>query len=228
MQRPRVIFIHCMKTAGTSLMNALAMEYGADRVMPSPLRVVDPELLFPLRLGKNPLEYQMSITPEDVHDYDVVMGHFDWHIVERLPDWRVITMVRNPVHQIQSLYRFIHRRPYMRSLHPMARRLRFEDWVRSDEGRPFLNGQTKFLSGHGVADVDVAIRNLQDERVAFGLVERFSESLALFNRVFGWNLQERHDKSGGAAEYEDDGTIAALQADDMRLWRVACELFDAQ
>jgi len=218
MSKPKVIFLHGLKTGGTSLRYMLLDEYGADRVSPVPMGESQKEVDYPVLRGVNPLVYQDTVTPEKVAEYDVVMSHYDWQIVDRLPGWQVITLLRHPVEQIRSLYTFMLGAKDFELFGFSAPP--FMAWVRG-EGSKFLNSQTRMLSGHGCYSLDAAMRNLQDERLSFGILELFGESVQRWNERFGWSMRVQHRNESAAIvelSESDQVEVELLQADDMQLY----------
>jgi hypothetical protein len=227
----QIIFLHILKCGGTSLRHMLLEQYGYDAIAPVPVGLSPTSRNYPYMQQIDPLVYQEMITPEMVTQYSVVMGHYDWRIVDRLPDRQIITLFRHPVSQLYSLFRFMKRMPTLVAMHPEMQPMTFYNWLTSEYSKPYLNTQTRYLSGHGIENLDTAMRNLTDERLTFGLVDRFEESTILFNRCFNWSLVERHEntdrhhlaKAWMAADYE---LAESLQNDDMVLYQAACELFE--
>lgn len=115
-------------------------------------------------------------------------------------------------------------------MHADMQQMTFLEWLESGKAKPLLNTQTRYLSGHGCESIDRALQNIRDERLTFGMVERFEESIALFNQTFGWSLSVRHDNRSPKQGLSDRAIELAeeLQADDMRLYKEACEMFEGQ
>lgn len=229
----QIIFLHILKCGGTSLRHMLLEQYGYDAIATVPVGLSPTPREYPYMRDIDPLVYQQTITPEMVSRFDVVMGHYDWRIVDRLPERKVITMFRHPVAQLYSLFRYMKRQPTLIEMHPEMQPMTFREWLESSHSKPYLNTQTRYLSGHGIESLDTALVNLRDERLTFGLVDCFADSVRLFNQVFDWTLVERHENTDpheivpsmlGRADYE---FAKGLQTDDMVLYRAACKLFEA-
>jgi hypothetical protein len=223
---PRVIFLHGMKSGGTSLRYMLLDEFGYDAIAPVPMGASQTEVDYPTLRGVDPLQYQMQMREQDVSCYRVVMSHYDWRIVNRLPGWGVITLLRHPVEQIVSLYQFMLSARDFEAFRFTAPP--FLEWVQG-EGKVFLNGQTRLLSGHGRESVHVAMTNLTNPRLSFGLLEHFEESVARWNERFGWSLVVEHRNKSEKIALSDEAIklVEWLQSDDMKLYDVACEIFGA-
>lgn len=228
----QIIFLHILKCGGTSLRHMLLEQFGYEQIAPVPVGLSPTPREYPYMRDIDPLVYQTTITPEMVSRFDVVMGHYDWRIVDRLPERKVITMFRHPVGQLYSLFRYMKRQPTLAKMHPEIQPMSFYEWLTSEHSKPYLNTQTRYMSGHGQEHIGHALHNLKSNRLAFGLVERFDESVALFNRVFNWSMQSRRDNAA-PAKFKKDlfkpemlKLIESFQAPDMVLYRAACELFE--
>lgn len=185
---------------------------------------------YPHVLVDAPIEHGRRITAQDAKPYSVIFGHYDWHLAENLPDWDVMVMLREPVAQLQSLYRYMQGQQYRR-MYPWIADADFATWVRHPQIQHLLNNQTAYLSGHHRRDGVIALENLRSERVTIGLVERYAESVAIFNRKFGWDLRMLHEnRTQGEVVISDAlrGEVERLQRHDVRLYQEACRLFENQ
>lgn len=227
MSKPKIIFIHPLKTGGTSLRYMLLKEYGAAQIYPVPIGDAKEDVPYPALPKVNPLFWQLTVNEAMVKDFAVVMGHFGWHITTRLPERQIITMLRHPVRQIVSLYNFMAQSPNFTQLHPMLREMGFEAWVQSEMARPYLNNQTTYLSGHNKCNLAVALKNLEDGRLSFGILEHFAESIARWNTKFGWSMVVEHQNKSEGKPISADALqmVEGLQYDDMVLYEAALELF---
>lgn len=229
--KPNIIFIHILKCGGTSLRHMLLDEYGYDAIAPVPLGGATGDFAYPHLHGVFPLQHQSTITPKAVKDYQVVMSHYDIQIASRLPEWHIMTMLRHPVEQLYSLFRFMKRNPDLKKMHSDIQHMGFEEWVCSNAAKPYFNTQTKYLSSHNQPTVHIAISWLLHGRLIYGILERFDESIALFNESFGWAMNSQHlNKAPSRTALSQDTMRMAeeYQRDDMELYRIACELFDTQ
>lgn len=221
--KPRIIFLHGLKTGGTSLRSMLLKEYGYAQVAPVPIGNSRFTQDYPVLKIVQPLDYQHYIQPADVAGYGVVMGHYDWDIVDSLPDWQVITLLRHPVDQIVSLYQYMRDSADFPNFKPVS----FMDWVRG-AGRVYLNHQVKLLSGHRVPSLDRALANLADKRLSFGMLEFFEDTVERWNTQFGWSLKVEHrNKAAQPLELsaKDYWTVCGLQAEDMVLYEAALSAY---
>lgn len=223
----KVIFVHILKCGGTSLRYMLLDELGYIAIAPVPVGEARGDYEYPYT-NDDPLVYQQSITPAMVELYSVVMSHYDIRIANRLPEWDVITMLRNPVHQLHSLYKFIQHLPQLREMHPDHQSMSFKDWLLSDKCKPYLNTQTRYLSGHGTESLEIALAWLDSPRMHFGILEKYSESVRRWNDKFGWSMSVEHlNKIVERPITEEEYDIAeSLQTNDMKLYAKASYLFN--
>ena len=94
---PKVIFVHTPKTAGMSLYEALEAWATPERS----LRYA--------RGGREDWERHRRLTDEDIEQLRLIAGHIGFSAFEddsRFDDWNVITVVRDPVRRILSLYSY--------------------------------------------------------------------------------------------------------------------------
>lgn len=212
------------------MLHMLFEEYGVREFYPVPISSVSNVFDYPMLRGVDSLQWQHQIDVRTASYYGVIGGHYDWTLAERLPNWRVLVMLRHPVDQIVSLYQYMCSKPHEigNDLVNWMKRIGFEAWVQSDHANPYLNNQTTYLSGHHCKELRVALRNLQSERVTFGLVEKYQESIDRFNTLFGWSLILRHENASTASLAISELTwsmVEKLQHDDMVLYETALELF---
>jgi hypothetical protein len=189
-------FLHIPKTAGRSITRIIERNYPEDR------RVAGQQtgLFFPAdRRDGVPLRGGTK-TPIDVADlppHDTILtGHIPFDCIAGARSrFRIFTMLRDPVDRLISEYNHAATAPY-HYLHEHVRDdgISFRDYCLSDFVLTADNIQTRFLAGcNGTrdfgevtrADYEDALRNLLSLD-AFGLQERFAESLSLIAWTFGW------------------------------------------
>lgn len=222
--RPRcVIFLHVPKAAGQTLNAILARKYDprATMVITDPssvVRALDRE-------GRPPA---------------LVRGHVPYGIHEKIGiDAQYITMLREPVTRVVSVYRFVRRSPD-HPLHKIVRKngMTLRDFVANDLDREdVVNGQTRLIAGRSDADPDSAalVRAKQHLRdmAAVGIVERFDESIMLFRESLDWTVPF-YTKRNVAPQRSDPeklspdvrGLIESVNRLDIDLYRDALRLFD--
>jgi hypothetical protein len=177
MQNDRgLIFIHIPKTAGSTLRPIMDRHY--------PRRLIRKLDFLPRDLDA------LLLLPEPERSrIRVLQGHFPFGVHEHLAvpaDY--LTILRHPVDRIISMYYWIHgNKDHV--LNKLVRAMSLKDFA--DSGFEITaNHQTSLISGltassHSDA-LTVARRHLQHEITAFGLNERFDESLLLFKKRLGW------------------------------------------
>ncbi len=154
-----------------------------------------------------------------------IHGHIDLgRMIPAFPDAVLLTWVREPVQRVASLYHYWRREPDWR--HALCRQLHQENlslaaFARQEAAR---NEMTRFFGGFGPADFHF-----------IGVFEQLAESMELFCRRFGLpRMPVAHghrnpDRSAGgyALGAEERAEIAALNADDVRLYQACAERFAA-
>jgi hypothetical protein len=222
--KQKILFLHGIKTGGTSLRYMLFKEYGYARTAPVPVLDFEAKQAYPIVAGRAPLQYGWELKAEDVAGYDLVMGHYDWEVADKLPERAVVCMLRHPVRQLVSVYTFMLSSPDFPDFNPPP----FMEWVQTPDGQKFLNGQVKTFSSHRKPNLEVALKNLEDNRLALGIMEFFDLSVRRWNDHFGWSMQVEHrNKSSRQVELSEDEArfVGELQAEDMQLVQKGLELF---
>jgi hypothetical protein len=232
---PLTVFIHIPKTAGTTLTSVLRANFppGTARVLGNVFHGVG-------RVSRGPigrLRQSGHVLTRDIH---LLGGHIPFGVRDFLPpDSRYITFLRNPVERTLShYYRLlsIHRGKAIPGLpeEPSLEQL-------FDEGQYLHdNLQTRMLSG--IAEpfdevteemLEQAKENLSTGFVAFGLTDRFDESLVLLKRALGlrsvvYVSQRMTTARPRTAESKTQMMPVAerYNAYDMELYRWAAERFD--
>jgi hypothetical protein len=179
-----LVFVHIPKTAGTSLRAAIEQIYGRKSVY--------------VCSNFKDLERFETMSPDQRARYRVLSGHVPFGAHSLFPSPALtITFLRDPVERILSLYSYMRSEP----THPLYERARAPDFTLRalfEELRlpQVNNGQVRFLAGleastapFGACDrtaLDAAKHNLAKGCVAFGLVERFEESMTMLSRALNW------------------------------------------
>jgi hypothetical protein len=235
----RWLFIHVMKTAGTSFRAMLEQDLG-DRVYPTRDELGEqkngwylqaPELLERIAGGGVALEGRQ-----------VLCGHYAARLTERLPgDWRVMIFLREPVARALSM--ISHRHSRSRSRFFDFRGLRIADYLQDDDflQRQITNYQTKVLAMEPLANVNapwtVDDAGFERAKVALeamdfvGVTERFAASVRSFERLSGITFSVR-DMHRNKRRYHptdaDRAAVLPLVEYDIELYRLACEKMDRQ
>ena len=219
-----VIFIHIPKAAGRTISSIAVRQYAADEV----------------------LQIKGGIGKAQVPGLDdrsavrVVTGHVHYGVHRNLPGRSTyITMLREPVDRVLSLYRYIVTSPD----HPLHDQLADIDPLAFASGsldvEEIENGQTRQIAGvtQGSPDSNslaVAKRNLAERFVAFGIVERFDESVILFKRRLRWKMPyyipKNVTESMTTTESDPEAVevIRTRNTLDAELYRFASNLFGEQ
>ncbi|USN99796.1 MAG: sulfotransferase family 2 domain-containing protein [Phycisphaeraceae bacterium] len=217
-----ILFLHLPKAAGTTLKSIIERVYGSDRVafLKAPRGEVE-------AFGARPVEERTA--------YDAVAGHMTWGDVPIVPGAHVITMLRDPIERLLSWFHYQQTNPNAK-LHDAFAGLSFEDAVRRSIFPGQYNQMTDRLRDPDVADAAGAVASARKNLAscaAFGLSERFAESVAHFGRVLRWpetewsdlNVSEGRPRAGDL----DRAILAHLRracGPDYELYDFARRLFD--
>lgn len=224
-----LVFLHLPKTAGSTLSTVIRWQY----------RHVPPDQV--LRVTERGVDEIDRLSAEQRARLRVVMGHFPYGIHGHLPmPCRYITIARDPVRRVVSVYRYIlstRRHPLHAALASSSMSL--EEYVTSGVHREQVeNALTAQLAGREEGsgelterDVEIAIDNLR-RFFAVGLTERFDETLILLKRELAWTMPFYFSRniSEAGPRLEDVpsdviGHIRERNGFDLRVWEVAREMF---
>ena len=227
-----MVFVHLPRTGGTTIEKVLDRKYRS--------RVLHVETLWdPLAsVGDLPLDQRAAAR--------AVAGHVHYGVHEYIPrDCTYVTMLRDPVARVVSMYGFIRGNP-KHWLHDELVRsgMELREFVETAADPGVDNEQTRLIAGLGSGELgqppsplssdalEQAKRNLGTFLVV-GLTERFNDSFILLRRALGWRLPmymsvNAARSSEGAPV--DEGAIAAIRERnrfDLELYDFARELFAA-
>jgi hypothetical protein len=234
----RWVFIHIMKTAGTSFRTMLE-ETPAAAIYPSKQELAEhprgwyltaPELLARIERGEI-----------DLADRRFLCGHYSASLAERLPgDWRTVTFLRDPVRRSLSMIAHRHAKAsrFNRFVKPnVSKYLDNDDFV----ARQIRNYQTKVFAiaptddVNGGHDVDAAAFERAKARLMaidfVGLTEQYAQSISLFEAMSGVGfapLPHANRSRGYAATEAEIERIRALVPYDIALYDLAREKLRAQ
>jgi Galactose-3-O-sulfotransferase len=239
---PCIVFLHLPKTAGKTLTAALRYKY------PS-------ETLFLDSLNE-PLEKVGEVPLEDRASARVVTGHLHYGVHRYIPQpSEYVTMLRDPVARVLSMYRFIAGNPRHWFHDDLVRqRIGLEQFVQEAADPGVDNLQTRLIAGRDPGRIlaraangrparkqpseldegalEDAKRNLEAFLVV-GLTERFDESFILLRRALGWKLPMYETHNVSKRPRSESATPEALELIrdrnrlDLELYDHARELFSA-
>ena len=166
-------------------------------------------------------------------DWRAVVGHFSFGLHEHVArESTYVTILRDPVERVASLYYFLKLRETM-SLAEFAASPPFAE-VDNDQTRR-LAGADPPVGGCTAETLRAAKENLRRHFAVAGTTERFDETLILLKRKLGWNREIVSYPRNVNAERPPTRTlapevVAAVRRRnelDFELWRYANELLDA-
>jgi Galactose-3-O-sulfotransferase len=178
--------VHVPKTGGTSLVEAIESEYGADS-------------LVRLYLGGFgiPLEEFLGWPRRRLRQTRAVAGHYEFGPAASLPGPSTyLTILRDPVDRVISHYYYVMTEPTLIELHQAhGSDASVEAHVTRSPLRHLVNNaQTRQLGGDmhqpgrpaGPVELSRAMRRIDEEFAVVGVQERLDLSLALMRSVLGW------------------------------------------
>lgn len=216
-----IIFLHIPKTGGTTFRNILTSIY--------------PDAKIHTHFDqKKTIDLACKIK-----EFDLICGHFYAQPIAQ-SQGTFLTILRHPAHRIASHYYYALRSPN-HYLHDIVKsyRMTLEDYAMSGLSLELDNDQTRMLAGSSwdtVCDeknLQQAIHNLQHSFLAYGILEKFTETMDLFKRKLGWKNVPVYEKTNHHPEPKEiqNSTIDLISARnslDMRLHNWALLHFGAQ
>jgi hypothetical protein len=228
-RQPLIIFLHNMKTGGSTLQTIIARQY-------------DPDAVYfegPRRHSLQEIEHLRRLDFEKVR---FIQGHIPFGLHAVIPcKSAYVTLLRHPVERIISLYHYVSGLPGSKIHRQSQASLRsLDEFASSGLLLEADNGQTRRLSGISPAFgqcttemLEKAKRNIREYFSVAGLCERFDESLILMKRLFGWRsvlyLRKMVSANRQRRESLSPDTLAAIlehNALDLELYTYAEGLLD--
>ncbi|MHA3771981.1 hypothetical protein ACXR0O_10635 [Verrucomicrobiota bacterium sgz303538] len=216
------LFCHIPKTAGSTLHHVIRSQYGKRAV---------------LNLYRTPMEESIARVEALPAHIRVIVGHVPYSFRQHVPrPHRCFTVFREPVECIISEYFHIRRT----GTHRFHKQVMSGEMTLQDCAALLRNRQACWVAGvprktdmSGDEILSQAKENLTTNFAAFGLTERFDETVALFNAALGWNVKHYvcenvnrdRPKREQLTECDMDAVREAAQLDE-ELYSFAVELFD--
>lgn len=185
-QETTVIFLHIHKTGGRTLEKIIEKQYKSSETLSTDN--------LKWREAKEDLRQLDSSYLEQIK---LLKGHMYFGLHEELSQpFTYITMLRNPIERVLSLYFFIRdepKNPQHKTL--IENNMNLEKFLESGIAKTAENGQTRVLSGIQAEDkpcsqemLDLAKENLSKYFTVVGLTERFDDTLILLKQAFGYRI----------------------------------------
>ncbi len=199
--KKQFLFVHIPKTAGTSFALILAKRFKGLRKL---------QFYSPKARKKYPL-----LSPEEKNTYDLSYGHIPFmgnQGLERGIEY--FTFLRNPRERLLSQYKHIKGD----GNHIIKKQINVDeyslkDFLKTGIVRNFDNLMTRYLCGNltknyleiNKEDLELAIKNFDENFNIFGLTEKFDESLVLLSDYMNWPplLYVRENKSSYKIKAEE-------------------------
>ncbi|TIU90500.1 MAG: sulfotransferase family protein [Mesorhizobium sp.] len=229
-----IAFVHIPKTAGTAFVEYLITNIG------------NPSKVAPPFMG------DMTVTQDEQNSYDLYWGHYDYFLLKATGrQFTFVTFLRHPLARAISQWKSWSNPgnltdAWLAVMEPyQVEALRFSQKATLDE---FIMSPNLYIEGH-IRDVqtryladapdkpgmlDSAKRNLRDVFRFFGIVERFDDSIRLFQANFRNALPYAVPAARENKSRESDTRISqaaqdrlrALNANDFELYDFGCKLFE--
>ena len=246
-------YLHLPKTAGTTLNEeVIYRQYAVEPHAVSPDGLVHGGVLY--YPGDGFFKSRRPTIPENVVrdlvecPVRAVVGHFTFGLHQVAPGrgWQYMTIVREPVARVWSMYRHLQvwATPGMRFGDARAafdKDVSMEEMLSRFRLRELDNDQTRRIAGREPAYgrctrelLDLALTNLEESFSLVGVTERFDETLALAEVELGWRDAHEYwvinvNDAYPATEPVDPATAEAIRAYnalDVELYEFARELMD--
>ena len=215
-----IIFVHIPKTGGCTLNSIIENQYNSSYKK------------FQMYPGSEKVSINKYIHIGPVENLAVVLGHVYYGIHEILPQkhYDYITLIRNPVELVLSLYYYILSQPN-NYYYDRLKNMSLLEFIDSDIYAPNL--QTRRLEGSNRDNIELASYNLRNNFSFVGVTDRFEESIQVLNCKFKWNVvnyQTNNVTVTKPALEEIDPYIISLireqNTNDFKLYNLANEILN--
>jgi len=227
-QEKTLIFLHNPRTGGTTLTTTIERLFPIHAVFPGSLatrltrRSVRIRLLWGgLRTSQQITDSLGQASKKDKRKIMYLHGHLPFGVHALLPKpCTYVTMLRDPVERIISLYHFLRRRPDM-AWYDLLQDVNLRDFVADMDACGCNNNQVRRISGIKpdeplTADtLERAKENLTEHFTVVGLTERFNETLLLLSQQFGWNWRDLLYFRRNAGKHARDQEVVSLGVTDL-------------
>lgn len=142
--------------------------------------------------------WKNHFSKDKIEKLQCIRGHFPFGIHEQFAKpFTYLTMMRNPVERMISLYYHVTTSPNNRMYH-RAKNLSMKQFMEREAFKiQTVNMQTRQLSGGKTVNLQLAKENLNNYFSVVGITERYNESIFLMSQELGWtnfniNFQKKH------------------------------------
>jgi hypothetical protein len=145
---------------------------------------------------KAAIEGFKSLSPGRMRGYRFIYGHKAAKLIDEVDSPVLVTMFREPVARVLSLYYYARRKPG-HPLHEVASRYtmeKFFEWGMDRQWLELTDGQfssiacimeSKSIGGSARMRSAERLKDILRKQVVFGILERFDESLLLIKKTLG-------------------------------------------
>lgn len=185
-------FIHLPKTAGTSFRSMLYEQFSQELIYPNMQDIRDNNGLYP------PYKRLLRLEQAEVNPKALLTGHYPFaagRIFPKVP--RYMVFLRSPIERVISNVYHIHRHDKRLRDLPIEQIVEKAPWQIGNLQTRFFsdryfNPKIKYFPG-GILDKKALAQAKENLKKCdfIGLTEQFEDSIAIAEKVFGWNLGTR-------------------------------------